>query len=299
MLLIDDDQAEIGVGQEQRRARADHDPHLAGRHRRPGARAQPRRELRMPFRRPHAEALGEAVEELRGERDLRHQDQRLPAAPDRFGHRLEIDLGLARAGDAVEQRDANSRRCATVARSASAAARCAGEKSGCAKSGSGARATGSGGSTSVSSVPSSISPSMTPADTPASCAASPLLRTRPSASSASTRRAPASCAAAADRRAARRPARAPGRDARPCAAPCAAPCRAAPACSPTPSRRTGAARPCSGGTSSLSSTSFMRLCRRGLGLRVLRPDHAGRLARAERHGHDVAGRERPCPAGTR
>ena len=104
VLLIDHDQAEIGVGQEQRRARADHHRHLARRHRRPGARAHARRELRMPFRRPHAEALGEAVEELRGERDLRHQDQRLPAAPDRLGHRLEIDLGLARAGDAVDQR---------------------------------------------------------------------------------------------------------------------------------------------------------------------------------------------------
>ena len=80
VLFIDDNEAEIGVGQEQRRARADRDRRLARRHRRPGARAQPLRELRMPFRRPHAEALGEAVEHLRGERDLRHQDQRLPAA---------------------------------------------------------------------------------------------------------------------------------------------------------------------------------------------------------------------------
>ena len=104
VLLIDDDEAEIGIGQEQSRARADHHRHLARRHRRPGARAPPRRDLGMPFRRPHAEALGEAVEELRGERDLRHQDQHLPAAPDDLGHRLEIDLGLARAGDAVDQR---------------------------------------------------------------------------------------------------------------------------------------------------------------------------------------------------
>ena len=81
VLLIDHDQAEVGVGQKQRRARADDDAHLTRRHRRPGARAQPRRELRVPFGRAHAEALGEAVEELRGERDLRHQDQRLPAAP--------------------------------------------------------------------------------------------------------------------------------------------------------------------------------------------------------------------------
>ena len=57
VLLIDHDQAEIGVGQEQRRARADHDRHLARRDRGPGARALARRELGMPFRRPHAEAL--------------------------------------------------------------------------------------------------------------------------------------------------------------------------------------------------------------------------------------------------
>ncbi len=104
VLFIHDNHAEIGVRQEQRRARAHCDRRLARRHRRPGARAQPLRELRMPLRRPHAEAFGEAVEHLRGERDLRHQDQRLPAAADRFRHRLEIHRGLAGAGDAVEQR---------------------------------------------------------------------------------------------------------------------------------------------------------------------------------------------------
>ena len=80
VLLIDHDEAEIGVGQKQRRARADHDGDFAVGDRAPGARAPARRQFRMPFRRPHAEARGEAVEELRGERDLRHQDQALPAA---------------------------------------------------------------------------------------------------------------------------------------------------------------------------------------------------------------------------
>ena len=108
VLLIDDDQPEIGIGQEQRRARTDHHRHLVHRHRRPGARALSRRELRMPFRRRHAEALREAIEELRGERDLRHQDQHLPAPAHRLGDRLEIDFGFARAGDAVDQRDAEA-----------------------------------------------------------------------------------------------------------------------------------------------------------------------------------------------
>ncbi len=104
VLFIDDDETEIGVGQKQRRARADHDGSLAAGDGAPGARAFARRQFRMPFRRPHPEARGEAVEELRGERDLRHQDQTLPAGADGVRHRLEIDLGLARAGDAVEQR---------------------------------------------------------------------------------------------------------------------------------------------------------------------------------------------------
>ena len=105
VLLIDDNETEIGVRQKQRRARADHDRRFARRNRRPVARAGARRQLRMPFQRPHAEARREAIEELAGQRDLRHQDQRLLAAADGLGDRLEIDLGLAGAGDAVEQRD--------------------------------------------------------------------------------------------------------------------------------------------------------------------------------------------------
>ena len=65
MLFIDHDQAEIGVRQKQRRARADHHRHFVRRHRGPGARARARRELRMPFRRPGAKARGETVERLR------------------------------------------------------------------------------------------------------------------------------------------------------------------------------------------------------------------------------------------
>ena len=57
----------------------------------------------MPGDRLAAEAGGEALEEGLGQRDFGEQDQRLPALPQRLGDRLEIDLGLARAGDAVEQ----------------------------------------------------------------------------------------------------------------------------------------------------------------------------------------------------
>ena len=57
----------------------------------------------MPFGRPRAEARGETVEKLRRERDFRHQDQGLAAFAQRRGDSLEIDFGLARAGDAFEQ----------------------------------------------------------------------------------------------------------------------------------------------------------------------------------------------------
>jgi len=59
----------------------------------------------VPFRGPGAETRGEAVEKLRGERNLRHQDQALPAAADRVRHRVEIDFGFSRTGDAVKERD--------------------------------------------------------------------------------------------------------------------------------------------------------------------------------------------------
>ena len=104
VLLIDDHQAELGIGQKQRRARPHHHRRLAAGNRRAIAGARPRRQLGMPFQRARAEAGGEAVEKLPGQRDLRHQDQDLLAALQHFGDRLEIDFGLARSGDAVEQR---------------------------------------------------------------------------------------------------------------------------------------------------------------------------------------------------
>ncbi len=91
-------------GREQRRARADHDAGFAGRRRAPHAPALRTRQRRVPFDRRAAEAALEAAHELIGERDLRQHDQRLLPALERARHRLEINLRLARAGDAVEQR---------------------------------------------------------------------------------------------------------------------------------------------------------------------------------------------------
>ena len=58
----------------------------------------------MPFGGLGAEALLAAGDEMAGERDLGHEHERLLALRERRGDRLEINFGLARAGDAVEQR---------------------------------------------------------------------------------------------------------------------------------------------------------------------------------------------------
>ena len=74
----------------------------------------------VPFGRPRAEARREAVEELGGERDLRQEHQRLPPLPQSLGDRLEIDFGLARAGDAVEQGGEKARAATRPTRSSAA-----------------------------------------------------------------------------------------------------------------------------------------------------------------------------------
>ncbi len=109
VLLVDDDETEILEGQEQRRARADDDAGLAGRCRAPGAAALGVGKGRVPFDRCASETRLEAVHELAGERDLGQHDQRLAPAAQRLGHGLVVDLGLARARHAVEQRDGEIR----------------------------------------------------------------------------------------------------------------------------------------------------------------------------------------------
>jgi hypothetical protein len=51
----------------------------------------------------YAEALAETRQRLRGQADLRYQYQRLPAARQAVGDGVQVDLGLAAAGDAIEQ----------------------------------------------------------------------------------------------------------------------------------------------------------------------------------------------------
>ena len=51
-----------------------------------------------------AEACGEAPDELRRQRDLGHEHDRATALLQRAGGGAQVDLGLARSGDAVQQR---------------------------------------------------------------------------------------------------------------------------------------------------------------------------------------------------
>ena len=56
----------------------------------------------------HAQARAEARQRLRRQPDFRHQHQRLPARGQAVANRLQVDLGLAAAGDAFEQQGAKA-----------------------------------------------------------------------------------------------------------------------------------------------------------------------------------------------
>ena len=104
MLLVDDDEAEVLHRREDGAADADADAGLAA--------SQPP-PLRVALARRRAPLWSTATsspkrarkrpDELRGERDLGHEHERALAGGARARDRPEVDLGLARAGDAVEQ----------------------------------------------------------------------------------------------------------------------------------------------------------------------------------------------------
>ena len=102
VLLVDDDDAQVGERRQHRRTGADH--HLV---RAVGA-VQPGVEA-LRVRNPRvqgggsAETLLETRHGLRRQGDLRHQQQRLAAGLERLGDDAHVHLGLAAAGDAVEQ----------------------------------------------------------------------------------------------------------------------------------------------------------------------------------------------------
>src|SRR5260370_22922028 len=106
MLLIDNDEAEICEREKESRARADNHLGASLGDIAPGAPSVGMADIGMPLDGRGTEARLEAREELGAERDLREQHDGLPSALERRRDSGEIDLGLARSGDAVEQRHA-------------------------------------------------------------------------------------------------------------------------------------------------------------------------------------------------
>ena len=103
VLLVDHDQAEPRHRREDGRARADDDPRLAGAQPPPLVVALAVRERGVQQRDRVAEARLEAGDGLRRQRDLRDEHDHALAVGERLRGRAQVDLGLARAGDAVQQ----------------------------------------------------------------------------------------------------------------------------------------------------------------------------------------------------
>ncbi len=103
VFLIDHDQPGLGQRREHRGSGADDHPRLAAPGGGPDAGALGIAQAGMQRMHGHAEPLAEPRQRLRREADLRHQHQRLAAAGEAVGDGVEVHLGLAAAGHAVEQ----------------------------------------------------------------------------------------------------------------------------------------------------------------------------------------------------
>ena len=103
VLFVDDDQAGPQQRAEDGRARADDDRAVPSRALRHAASRSDVVQPRVQHGERRVEARPEARDQLRGERDLGHQHERLFAALQNGGDRVQIDLGLAAAGHAVQQ----------------------------------------------------------------------------------------------------------------------------------------------------------------------------------------------------
>ena len=105
VLLVDDDQAQIAKRQERRRARADHHRRQTGARAQPGLRAFGLRHGRVVAGDVRAEAPREAFAQLRRQTDFRRQHQHLLASSDHVSGAPQVQLGLAAAGDPLQQGD--------------------------------------------------------------------------------------------------------------------------------------------------------------------------------------------------
>ncbi len=103
MLLVHHDQPGIGERREDGRARAEDHAGFARAGHGPGARAFALAQPGMQGQHLGRQPFPVTAQGLRCEGDLRHQHQRLAAAFKHARHQLQIDLGLAAAGDTLQQ----------------------------------------------------------------------------------------------------------------------------------------------------------------------------------------------------
>ena len=103
VLLVDDDEPHVGERREHGAARPDAHPRVAGAQPVPLVAALGGGELGVQDRDGVPEPIGEAGDDLRRQRDLGDKDDRRPPACEHCRGRLEIDLGLARPRDPVQE----------------------------------------------------------------------------------------------------------------------------------------------------------------------------------------------------
>ena len=103
MLLVDADEPETRQRGKDRRARPDHDRRRTGRDALPLVAPLGLGQRRVQHGDAVAEARSEAADRLRRERDLGDEHDHASPLLERGLRRLEVDLGLAAAGRAVEQ----------------------------------------------------------------------------------------------------------------------------------------------------------------------------------------------------
>ena len=103
VLLVDDDQAEVGQRREDRRAGPHADPRRTAAQAHPLVVALAVGELGVQDGDGVAEARDEARHDLRGQRDLGDEHEHRPPLLERRARGVQVDLGLARAGHALQQ----------------------------------------------------------------------------------------------------------------------------------------------------------------------------------------------------
>ena len=106
LLLVEDNEANVRQRREHSAACAKHNMHLAAADTLPLVVAFRERQRAVKHRNIIAELGSKAAQDLRRERDLRHEQHgRFPAAQ-RFLDELQVDLRFAAGGHAVQQRGA-------------------------------------------------------------------------------------------------------------------------------------------------------------------------------------------------